>query len=205
VRETADRRKESNPKLDIRSSKQVRNSNFGIVSDFEFLHFGFVAPFVDYPRGRHHISPMTSPERLAQEIKAAILAKDAERLSALRMLKSAVGYVQLEKKTDNLSEPDFIGVVQKEVKKRRDSIEQFEKGGRPELADKEKKEITVLETFLPKPLSPEELEQLVKATIQELGATSKKEMGPVIKAVQAKAAGRAEGKTISTVVGKLLP
>jgi uncharacterized protein len=104
-----------------------------------------------------------------------------------------------------LSEPDFIAVVQKEVKKRRDSIEQFEKGGRPELAEKEKKEITVLETFLPKALSPEELEQLVKATIQEVGATSKKEMGPVIKAVQAKAAGRAEGKTISALVGKLLP
>jgi uncharacterized protein YqeY len=148
---------------------------------------------------------MTSQERLAQEVKSAMLAKDADRLSALRMLKSAVGYTQIEKKTENLSEPDFIVVVQKEVKKRRDSIEQFEKGGRPELADKEKKEITILETFLPKPLSAEELEQLVKATIQAVGATSKKEMGPVIKAVQAKAAGRAEGKTISALVGKLLP
>jgi len=148
---------------------------------------------------------MTSQERLAQEVKSAMLAKDADRLSALRLLKSAVGYTQIEKKTENLSEPDFIAVVQKEVKKRRDSIEQFEKGGRPELADKERKEITVLETFLPKPLSAEELEQFVKATIQELGATSKKEMGPVIKAVQGKAAGRAEGKTISAIVGKLLP
>lgn len=148
---------------------------------------------------------MTSQERLSQEIKSAMLAKDADRLSALRMLKSAVGYVQIEKKTDNLAEPDFVAVVQREVKKRRDSIEQFEKGGRPELAEKEKKEITVLETFLPKALSPEELEQLVKATIQEVGATSKKEMGPVIKAVQAKAAGRAEGKTISALVGRLLP
>jgi uncharacterized protein YqeY len=148
---------------------------------------------------------MTSQERLSQEIKSAMLSKDAERLSALRMLKSSVGYAQIERKTENLTEPDFIAVVQKEVKKRRDSIEQFEKGGRPELAEKEKREITVLETFLPKALSPEELEQLVKATIQEVGATSKKEMGPVIKAVQAKAAGRAEGKTISALVGKLLP
>jgi Uncharacterized conserved protein len=148
---------------------------------------------------------MTSQERLSQEIKSAMLSKDADRLSALRMLKSSVGYAQIERKTENLTEPDFVAVVQKEVKKRRDSIEQFEKGGRPELAEKEKKEITVLETFLPKALSPEELEQLVKATIQEVGATSKKEMGPVIKAVQAKAAGRAEGKTISALVGKLLP
>src|SRR6266478_1941093 len=127
---------------------------------------------------------MSLQERLSQEIKTAMLAKDADRLSALRMLKSAVGYTQIEKKTDNLSEPDFIAVVQKEVKKRRDSIEQFEKGGRPELADKEKKEITVLETFLPKPLSPEELEQLVKAMIEEVGATNKKDMGTVMKAAQ---------------------
>src|SRR6267154_11956 len=148
---------------------------------------------------------MNSQDRLGQELKAAMLARDADRLSTLRLLKSAVGYTQIERKTETLSEPDFIAVVQKEIKKRRDSIEQFEKGGRPELAEKEKKEITVLETFLPKALSPEELEQLVKATIQELGATSKKEMGPVIKAVQAKAAGRAEGKTISAIVGKLLP
>ena len=148
---------------------------------------------------------MSSQGTLAQEIKTAMLAKDAERLSTLRLLKSAVGYAEIERKTSPLSDADFIAIVQREVKKRRDSIEQFEKGGRPELAEKEKKEITVLETFLPKALSPEELEQLVKATIQEVGATSKKEMGPVIKAVQAKAAGRAEGKTISALVGKLLP
>jgi uncharacterized protein YqeY len=148
---------------------------------------------------------MGSQGTLAQEIKDAMLAKDAERLGALRMLKSAVGYAQIEKKTESLSEADFIAVVQREVKKRRDSIEQFEKGGRPELADKEKKEIVVLETFLPKALSPGELEQMVKGTIQELGATSKKDMGPVIKAVQAKAAGRADGKTISGIVGRLLP
>jgi uncharacterized protein YqeY len=148
---------------------------------------------------------MPSQENLSQEIKAAMLAKDADRLSTLRLLKSAVSYAQMERKTETLSASDFVAVVQKEVKKRRDAIEQYEKGGRPELAEKEKKEIPVLETFLPKALSPEELEGLVKAAIQELGATSKKEMGPVIKAVQARAAGRAEGKTISAVVGKLLP
>jgi len=142
--------------------------------------------------------------RLSQELRTAMLAKAADRLSTLRLLKSALGYAQLERKTDELSDADFVAVVQKEVKKRRDASEQYEKGGRPELADKEKKEIPVLESFLPQPLSPGELEQLVKATIQELGASSKKEMGPVIKAVQAKAAGRADGKTISTVVGKML-
>jgi len=151
------------------------------------------------------IAGMNSQERLSQEIKQAMLSKDADRLSTLRLLKSAIGYTQIERKTENLSEADFIGVLQKEVKKRKDSIEQFEKGGRLELAEREKKEISVLETYLPKAMSPEQLEQMVKATIQELGASSKKDMGPVIKAVQAKAAGSADGKSISAVVGKLLP
>jgi hypothetical protein len=148
---------------------------------------------------------MSLQERVSQEIKAAMLAKDADRLSVMRMLKSALGYAQIERKTETLSDGDVVALVQKEVKKRRDSIEQFEKGGRAELAAKEKQEITVLESFLPKAFSAEELEQLVRATIQELGATSKKDMGPVIKAVQAKAAGRADGKTVSGLVGKLLP
>jgi len=148
---------------------------------------------------------MNAQDRLSQEIKAAMLARDADRLSTLRLLKSAVGYAQIERKTETLSDADFVSVVQKEIKKRRDSIEQFEKGGRPELVDREKQEVLVLETFLPKPLPPEELEAIVKSVIQEMGATGKKDMGPVIKSVQAKAAGRADGKTISTIVGKLLP
>ena len=148
---------------------------------------------------------MTLQERLSQEIKSAMMAKDADKLGALRMLKSAVGYAQIERKTENLSDTDFVAIVQKEVKKRRDSMEQFEKGGRPELAEKEKKEAATLVMFLPKPLSADELEQLVKATIQEVGATGKKDMGAVMKAVQAKVAGRADGKTISGFVGKLLP
>src|SRR5579863_6788945 len=113
---------------------------------------------------------MSLQERVSQEIKSAMLAKDADRLSVLRMLKSALGYAQIERKTEDLSDADVVAIVQKEVKKRRDSVDQFEKGGRAELAAKEIQEIAVLETFLPKALSPEELEQLVRATIQELGA-----------------------------------
>jgi uncharacterized protein YqeY len=138
---------------------------------------------------------MVLADQLQEEIKNAMRAKDAERLNALRMLKSAVGYVQIEKKTDALSEAEFIAVVQREVKKRRDSAEQFTTGGRPELAAKENA----------KPLSAEDLETLVRATIQEVGATDKKQMGAVMKAVQTKAAGRADGKTISGIVAKLLP
>ena len=147
----------------------------------------------------------TLQERLGQEIKAAMLAKNADRLSVLRMLKSTLGYVQIERKTERLPDPEVVAVVQKEVKKRRDSMAQFEQGGRPELAEKERQEVTILESFLPAPFTPEELETLVRAAIQELGATSKKDMGPVIKAVQTNAAGRADGKTISSLVGRLLP
>ena len=148
---------------------------------------------------------MSLQDRISRELKQAMLAKDAEKLSTLRLLKSALGYLQIEKKTDQLSDAEITSVVQKESKKRRDSIEQYRSGGWPELADKEARELAVLETFLPAPLSPDELEKLVRAAIQELGATTKKEMGPVVKAVQAKAAGRADGKAISSVVGKLLP
>ena len=148
---------------------------------------------------------MTLLDRLANELKAAMIAKDAERLSTLRLLKSAVGYAQIERGTENLTDAEVVVLIQKEVKKRRDAVEQFEKGRRPELVSKEKQEITVLESFLPQPLARDELEQLVRATIQETSATSKKQMGQVVKAVQAKAAGRAAGKVISELVGKLLP
>ncbi len=148
---------------------------------------------------------MTLHERIGQEIKAAMLAKNADRLSALRMLKSAAGYLQIEKKVEVLSDADYVALVQKEIKKRQDSAEQFEKGGRAELAVKERAEQLVLEEFLPKQMTPAELEALVQQVIQETGATSKKQMGVVMKGVQAKAAGRADGKTISELVGRLLP
>ena len=85
---------------------------------------------------------MTLQERLSQEIKSAMLARDADRLSTLRLLKSALGYLLIERKAEILSDTDVIAMVQKEVKKRRDSVEQYEKGGRPELAAREKQEIT---------------------------------------------------------------
>jgi uncharacterized protein len=148
---------------------------------------------------------MTLAGRISAELKSAMLAKDAPKVGTLRLLKSAIGYAQIERKTDQLSDPEVVAIIQKEVKKRRDSIEQFEKGGRPDLAAKEQEELAVLEQYLPEPLSPSELEQVVRDTIQETGATSKKDLGPVIKAVQAKTAGRAEGKAISSIAARLLP
>lgn len=148
---------------------------------------------------------MTLVEKITAELKASMLARDADRTGALRMLKSAIGYAQIEKKVEPLPDADALAVVQKEAKKRRDSIGEFERGGRPELAAKEAAELKVLEEFLPKQLSAEELEALVKAAIAEAGATSKKDMGAVMKVAQAKAAGRADGKALSGLVNRLLP
>lgn len=148
---------------------------------------------------------MTLVEKINAELKASMLARDADRTGALRMLKSAIGYAQIEKKVEPLPDADALVVVQKEAKKRRDSSAEFERGGRPELAAKEAAELKVLEEFLPKQLSPEELDALVKAAIAEAGATSKKDMGAVMKVAQAKAAGRADGKALSGLVNRLLP
>jgi uncharacterized protein YqeY len=147
---------------------------------------------------------MTLVDRIQQEIKTAMLARNADRLGTLRLLKSAVGYAQIERNNDRLPDGEVVAIVQKEIKKRRDAIEQYAAGGRPDLAAREAAEITVLESFLPQPLSAEELEQMIRAILQESGATTRKEMGSVIKAVQAKAAGRADGRTISAAVGRLL-
>lgn len=148
---------------------------------------------------------MTLTEKITAELKASMMARDADRTGALRMLKSAIGYAQIEKKVEPLPDSDTLAVVQKEAKKRRDAISEFERGGRAELAAKEAAELKVLEEFLPKQLSAEELEALVKAAIAEVGAKSKKDMGAVMKAAQAKAAGRADGKTLSGIVNRLLP
>jgi uncharacterized protein YqeY len=98
-----------------------------------------------------------------------------------------------------------MAVIQREAKKRRDAMDEFEKGGRAEMAANEKAELEVLSDFLPKALSAEELESLVRGVITEIGATSKKDMGAVMKAAQAKIDGRADGKSVSALVSRLLP
>jgi uncharacterized protein YqeY len=145
--------------------------------------------------------------KIDADLKAAMIAKDAEKLSVLRMLKSAVKYAAIEKGgADSVpTDLEVLSVVRKEVKKREDSISSFTQHGRTEMADKEKKEMEFLKTMLPAQLTPEKLEQLVKEAITEVGATSKAQMGSVMKAAQAKAAGQADGKTLSQLVQRLLP
>ena len=150
---------------------------------------------------------MSLVAKIDADLKAAMMARDAEKLSVLRMLKSAVKYAAIEKGgADSVpSDLEVIAVVRREAKKRDDSITQFTEAGRTELADKEKKELEFLKTFLPAQLTPEKLEALVKEAIAEVGATSKAQMGSVMKAAQAKAAGQADGKALSQEVQRQLP
>jgi uncharacterized protein len=147
---------------------------------------------------------MTLQERIDADLKDAMRAKEAGKLSVLRGLKSALKYAEIEKADAGLDDSAAVQVIRKQVKQRQDSIESFEKGGRPELAAKEKEELEILNAYLPKGLSSEELSALVRETIAEVGATSKAQMGAVMKALQAKAAGRVDGKSLSTEVQKQL-
>ena len=148
---------------------------------------------------------MSLQQRVTDDLKSAMMAREAVRTATLRMLKAALGYAQIEKKTDTLSDAEVMAVIQREAKKRRDAIEEFEKGGRAEMAANERAELEVLSGFLPKALTPEELEALVRGVIAEVGATSKKDMGAVMKAAQGKVDGRADGRSVSALVSRLLP
>lgn len=141
-------------------------------------------------------------ERLETEMKDAMRAKDMVKLNALRMLKSALTYHLMEKggRDKPATDADVVAVVQKQVKQRRDSIASYETGGRKDLADKEKAELAVLEAYLPKQMSEAELAAIIKSTIAEVGATSKAQMGAVMKALMPKVAGKADGKWVSQLV-----
>ena len=143
-------------------------------------------------------------DKLAADLKQSMLAKDAVRTSTLRILKSAVEYHKIEKKQESLTDADVTGVIKKQIKQRQDSIEGFEKGNRTDLADKEKAELAILKSYLPEDLSQAQVEEIVKATITELGASTKAEMGKVMKAVQARTAGRADNRLVSQLVAAQL-
>jgi uncharacterized protein len=150
---------------------------------------------------------MTLQSQVDNDIKDAMRARDTVRLNALRLLKSAMKNAAIEKGGAEgvLDDSEAIAVIRKQIKQRQDSVEGFEKGGRLELAAGERAEIGVLSAFLPKALSPEEVTALVEEAIAEVGATSRQQMGAVMKVATAKAAGRIDGKTLSMTVQKLLP
>jgi len=149
---------------------------------------------------------MTLQERVDADLKEAMRAKDTTKLGVLRMLKSALKYAAIAKSgaEAELNDAEAAQVIRKQAKQRQDSIESFEKGGRAELVEKEKEELAILNEYLPQPLSADEISTVVRETIAEAGATSRAQMGAVMKALQAKVAGRVDGKTLSAEVQKQL-
>ncbi|HEX5604321.1 MAG TPA: GatB/YqeY domain-containing protein [Pyrinomonadaceae bacterium] len=143
---------------------------------------------------------MSLSKQIVADLTSAMKAQDANRTSTLRMVKAAMMNRQIEKGSE-LDDDDMQKLLRSLVKQRRDSIEQYEKAGRQELVDKEKAEIGVIETYLPQAASKEEIEQAVAAAIAETGATSMKDMGKVMKTVQAALADKnADGRLVSEVV-----
>ena len=149
---------------------------------------------------------MNLSQRIDSDLKEAMRARDTTKLGVLRMLKSALKYAAIAKSgaEAELSDAEAAQVIRKQVKQRQDSIESFEKGGRAELASKEKEELSILNAYLSQAMTGDELTKVVRETIAEVGATSKAQMGAVMKALQAKVAGRADGKTLSAEVQKQL-
>ena len=143
---------------------------------------------------------MSLKERIVKDMTAAMKSKEAARLSTLRMVKAALQNREIEK-GEPLNDDETAKLLQSLVKQRRDSVEQYARAGRAELADKERAEITVIEEYLPQAASREEIEQAVAEAIAETGATSLKEMGAAMKAAMARLAGRnADGRTVNEVV-----
>ncbi len=141
--------------------------------------------------------------KLQEEMKAAMKSGDKDKLSTIRMLISEIKKVQIDSKKE-LSDDEIIQILQRYIKQRKEAYTQYEQAGRKDLADKELKEIEIVKQFLPPELSEEELIKIIEDTIREVGASSIKDMGKVVKAVMEKVKGRAEGAVVSKLVKEKL-
>jgi len=148
---------------------------------------------------------MTLREQLDAHLKEAMRAREQLRVDTIRAVKSAVKYKEVEGgESKALDDAGIVKVVQSEIKKRRDAAEQYRAANRADLAEKEERELAILQVYLPQQLTADEVEKLVVEAIAESGATGPKDMGAVMKAVQPKTAGRADGKIVSELVKKKL-
>ena len=145
---------------------------------------------------------MSLSEKITSDIKDAMRAKDSTKLAVLRSLKTALTNYTIEKygADGDLEASEDIGVVRTAIKQRQDSIEKFEAAGRNELAEQEKLEADILEEYLPTAMTGDEISKLIEDTIQEVGASSRKDMGQVMKLLQNKTQGRVDNKTLSSGV-----
>ncbi len=145
-------------------------------------------------------------EQLREEMKQAMLAKEELRLSVIRMLVSAITYYEIDKGGAGYeaTDEDVLTVIGKQVKQRKDSIEQYEKAGRQDLADKEKAELALLEKYLPAQMGEDEIRPLVKDAIEQTGATTPADMGKVMAALKTSTKGKADGSIVSRIVREAL-
>jgi uncharacterized protein YqeY len=143
-------------------------------------------------------------KQIEEDLKAALKSKNSTKLETLRMLKAAVNNFLIEKKKDKIDDAEIIPIIQKQVKQRLDSIEGFTRGGRTDLVTREADEKAILEAYLPKPLSDEELKSLVQKAIQSTGAKGKNDLGKVMKEVMGQSQGRAEGRRINQFALEIL-
>lgn len=141
-------------------------------------------------------------QKIQNDMKAAMLTKDEARLSAIRMLKSALQYFEIAKGGAGYeaTDEDVLDVIGKEVKKRRESIEMYEKGGRKDAAESEKKELELLQSYLPKQMSEDEIRTIVKEAIASTGAVTIQDMGKVMSSIMPKTKGKAENSIVSKIV-----
>lgn len=146
---------------------------------------------------------MSLKDQINTDLKEAMRSKDQQRLDTLRMLKSAIKYSEIDAGHE-LDDQELLAVIGKEAKQRRDSITEFEKGHRADLVQKEQAELAILETYLPRQLSADEIRDRARAVIADMGAAGPKSLGPVMKRLTAELKGQADGKLISQVVRDLL-
>jgi len=143
-------------------------------------------------------------EKLMNDYKEALKAKDTLRASALNFLRAQILNVAIAKKKKKLDDEEVLAVIKKQAKERQDSIEQFQKGGRVDLADKESRELEILKAYLPPALPQDQIQKIIDEVVSDIGDQGLKDMGRVMKEVNAKCAGKADGKTVSELVRERL-
>lgn len=143
---------------------------------------------------------MSIKQKILDDTKTAMKDRDADKVSALRLMTSAIKNREIDARPEILTEQDIVGVIKKLAKQRKDSIEQFEQAGRTDLVEKEQKELVIIEMYLPSQMDEAQIKKVVEACIAELGASSIKDMGKVMQAVTVKTQGSADNKIVSQIV-----
>lgn len=147
---------------------------------------------------------MAIERTVEQDLTQAMKSKNADRVSTLRLLKAALTNYKIEKKKDALDDPEMLEIIQRQVKQRKESLESFEKAGRTDLAEKEKRELAILQAYLPKQLEDAQLKALVQQSIEKCGAKVKADAGKVMKELMPAVKGKADGKRVIEMVLSLL-